>query len=127
MKLGEEKELKEPFPMKVCYSKKNSTTFTSKTQEVQKIVFLNKTLFTRSEMLGKTLQSEMVFHNYGVSICNKIEGTNICFTELFKRITPKVNGYFTFESEVKNKEKKMQNHQRLTLSQIFLSNYLYLV
>ena len=51
-------------------------------------------------MLGKTLTSEMVFHNYGVSISNKIEGTNISFTELFKRITPKINGYFMFESEV---------------------------
>ena len=53
-----------------------------------------------SEMLGKTLISEMAFHNYGVSICNKIDGTNISFTELFKRITPKINGYFIFESEV---------------------------
>ena len=51
-------------------------------------------------MLGKTLISEMAFHNYGVSICNKIDGTNISFTELFKRITPKINGYFIFESEV---------------------------
>ena len=51
-------------------------------------------------MLGKTLISEMVFHNYGVSICNKIDGTNVSFTELFKRITPKINGYFIFESEV---------------------------
>jgi len=82
VKLGEEKELTEPFPMKICYSKKNSNTFSS-----------------RTEMLGKTLISEMVFHNYGVSISNKIDGTNISFTELFKRITPKINGYFMFESE----------------------------
>jgi len=82
VKLGEEKELTEPFPMKVCYTKKNSNTFSS-----------------RTEMLGKVLTSELVFHNYGVSICNKIEGTNVCFTELFKRITPKISGYFIFESE----------------------------
>ena len=56
-------------------------------------------------MLGKVLTSELVFHNYGVSICNKIEGTNVCFSELFKRITPKINGYFTFESEVNFNEK----------------------
>ena len=55
-------------------------------------------------MLGKVLTSELVFHNYGVSICNKIEGTNVCFTELFKRITPKISGYFIFESEVHLKE-----------------------
>ena len=30
-KLGEEKELTEPFPMKVCYTKKNSNTFSSRT------------------------------------------------------------------------------------------------
>ena len=60
-------------------------------------------------MLGKVLTSELVFHNYGVSICNKIEGTNVCFTELFKRITPKISGYFIFESEVNFNDKSKIN------------------
>ena len=57
-------------------------------------------------MLGKTLNSELVFHNYGVSITNKIEGSNVTFTELFKRITPKISGYFMFESEVNPRERE---------------------
>ena len=100
-KLGEEKELTEPFPMKVCYTKKNSNTFSSRTY-VSDEQFIDITSHNSNirEMLGKVLTSELVFHNYGVSICNKIEGTNVCFTELFKRITPRISGYFIFESEV---------------------------
>ena len=56
-------------------------------------------MFTR-EMHGKVMMAEQVNHNYGMTTTTRIEGTDIVFKEVFKKITPKTSGYFTFESEV---------------------------
>ena len=46
------------------------------------------------------MMAEQVNHNYGMTTTTRIEGTDIVFKEVFKKITPKTSGYFTFESEV---------------------------
>ena len=51
-------------------------------------------------MHGKVMMAEQVNHNYGMTTTTRIEGTDIVFKEVFKKITPKTSGYFTFESEV---------------------------
>jgi len=83
IKLGEEKEVTVPFPMKTTMTRKNSNT-----------------MITRTEMHGKVMMAEQVNHNYGMTTTTRIEGTDIVFKEVFKKITPKTSGYFTFESEV---------------------------
>ena len=50
-------------------------------------------------MMGKTLISEQTFHNYGMTSVTTVEGSGVTFTEIFKRVTPKISGYFVFESE----------------------------
>ena len=44
------------------------------------------------------MESEHQFHNYGISITGTMEG--VCFSEEFKKITPKFSGFYKFESEV---------------------------
>ena len=52
------------------------------------------------EMNGKTVVSSMAYNNYGFVVNGKIQGTNLTFTEVFKRVTPKISGYYIFESQV---------------------------
>jgi len=82
VKLGETKELTEPIPMKITYTKNSDTSYTNKT-----------------EMNGKVMVSEQKFNNYGMISNTTVEGTNISFREIFKKVTPNMTGYFTFESE----------------------------
>ena len=49
-------------------------------------------------MGDKVMESELQFHNYGISIKGSMEG--VCFTEEFKKINPKFSGFYKFESEV---------------------------
>jgi len=80
IKLGERTEMKVPFEHAVTMTKKNENTFCQK-----------------SEMGDKVMESELQFHNYGISIKGSMEG--VCFTEEFKKITPKFSGFYKFESE----------------------------
>jgi len=82
LKLGEKKELTAPIPCSVILTKKSDN------------VYLN-----RSEMMGKTLITEQTYSNYGMDTVVTVEGTGVSFTEIFKRVTPKISGYYTFESE----------------------------
>ena len=45
--------------------------------------------------------SEQKWNNYGLMSTTTVEGTNIRFSEVFKRITPNISGYYVFESEVR--------------------------
>ena len=49
-------------------------------------------------MGDKVTESEYQFHNDGFSIKGSMEG--VCFSEEFKKITPKFSGFYKFESEV---------------------------
>ena len=51
-------------------------------------------------MNGRVILGEQVVHNFGMTINRNIEGTDICYSEVLKRVTPKLNGYYMFESEV---------------------------
>ena len=51
-------------------------------------------------MNGRVILGEQLVHNYGMTINRNIEGTDICYSEVLKRVTPKLNGYYMFESEV---------------------------
>ena len=51
-------------------------------------------------MMGKTMVSEQIYTNRGMTTVVSVEGTGVTFTEVFKRVTPKISGYYTFESEV---------------------------
>ena len=52
------------------------------------------------EMNGKTVVHNMTFNNYGMVVNGKILGTDLIFSEVFKRVTPEISGYYIFESEV---------------------------
>jgi len=82
IKLGEIAEFTKPFPYTIVITKKGSNT-----------------LVNKNEMMGKTLISEQTFHNYGMTSVTTVEGSGVTFTEIFKRVTPKISGYFVFESE----------------------------
>merc|ERR1712227_672483 len=82
IKLGEIAEFSKPFPYTIVITKKGSNT-----------------LVNKNEMMGKTLISEQTFHNYGMTSVTTVEGSGVTFTEIFKRVTPKISGYFVFESE----------------------------
>jgi len=82
MKIGETKEFTTPFPYKVCINKKSNNNYCQ-----------------RMEMNGKVLNTEQVYNNYGMSVLGSIEGTDITFKEYYKRITPRISGYYVFESE----------------------------
>ena len=51
-------------------------------------------------MNGKVLNTDQVYNNYGMTVIGSIEGTDIVFKEFYKRITPRISGYYVFESEV---------------------------
>ena len=51
-------------------------------------------------MNGKTVVSDMTYNNYGLVVHGKILGTDVTFSELFKRVTPQISGYYIYESEV---------------------------
>merc|ERR1712227_404574 len=82
IKLGEIAEFTKPFPYTIVITKKGGNT-----------------LVNKNEMMGKTLISEQTFHNYGMTSVTTVEGSGVTFTEIFKRVTPKISGYFVFESE----------------------------
>lgn len=52
------------------------------------------------EMNGKTLVYTNSFNNYGMVVNGKILGTDLTMSEVFKRVTPQISGYYIFESEV---------------------------
>jgi len=82
MKIGETKEFTTPFPYKICVNKNSNNNYVQ-----------------RMEMNGKVLNTEQVYNNYGMTVTGTIEGTNITFKEYYKRITPRISGYYVFESE----------------------------
>jgi len=82
MKIGETKEFTTPFPYTICINKKSSNTYSQ-----------------RMEMNGKVLNTDQVYNNYGMTVIGSIEGTDIVFKEFYKRITPRISGYYVFESE----------------------------
>ena len=51
-------------------------------------------------MGDKTMVSDSTVNNYGMTIRGTIEGTALSFREEFKRVSPKVTGFYVFESEV---------------------------
>ena len=42
----------------------------------------------------------MSVNNYGMCLRGTIEGTALSFTEQFKKVSPKVSGFYTLENEV---------------------------
>ena len=52
------------------------------------------------EMNGKTLVYNNSFNNYGMVVNGKILGTDLTISEVFRRVTPQISGYYIFESEV---------------------------
>merc|ERR1712002_354008 len=81
-KLGEKKDLTKPFPYSFTITKKNDFTLVSTT-----------------EMMGKTILAEQVYHNYGMTSKNSVKETGSTWTEIYKKVCPKTSGYFKFESE----------------------------
>jgi len=81
-KVGERTEMKEPFPHFFTITKKNDNTW-----------------INRAEMGGKVMVTESTVHNYGMSVCGTVEGTACAFKEEFKKVSPKISGYYVFESE----------------------------
>jgi len=82
MKVGETMKFTTPFPYTMTTTKNDANTF----------------MYTM-EMNGKTVVSSMAYNNYGFVVNGKIQGTNLTFTEVFKRVTPKISGYYIFESQ----------------------------
>lgn len=82
LKLGEVKEFTKPFPYSFTLTKKDENTFVN-----------------TMEMNGKTMVQNMSFNNYGLVINGKILGTEVTLTEVFKRVTPQISGYYIYESE----------------------------
>jgi len=80
--LGEKKDLTKPFPYSFTVTKKNDFT-----------------LVTSTEMMGKTIVAEQVYHNYGMTSTNTVKETGSTWTEIYKKVCPKTSGYFKFESE----------------------------
>ena len=60
-------------------------------------------------MMGKTMVSEQIYTNRGMTTVVSVEGTGVTFTEVFKRVTPKISGYYTFESEVRYGDRNSNN------------------
>ena len=60
-------------------------------------------------MNGKVLNTDQVYNNYGMTVVGSIEGTDIVFKEFYKRITPRISGYYVFESEVSDNQVSMNN------------------
>jgi len=81
-KLGEKKDLTKPFPYSFTITKKNDFTLVSTT-----------------EMMGKTIEAEQVYHNYGMTSKNTVKETGTTWTEIYKKVCPKTSGYFKYESE----------------------------
>jgi len=81
-KIGERVEVQKPWPMAFTVTKKSE-----------------KVLTTRTEMGGKVMVTESTMHNYGMSIRGTLEGTALSFREEFKKISPKVDGFYVFESD----------------------------
>lgn len=52
------------------------------------------------EINGKTLVYNNSFNNYGMVVNGKILGTDLTISEVFRRVTPQISGYYIFESEV---------------------------
>ena len=53
-----------------------------------------------SVMGNNTMVSESLANNYGMTIRATIEGTALSFTEVFRRVSPTVTGFYVFYSEV---------------------------
>eukprot|EP00090_Calanus_glacialis_P019700 TRINITY_DN3020_c0_g1_i1.p1 TRINITY_DN3020_c0_g1~~TRINITY_DN3020_c0_g1_i1.p1 ORF type:complete len:442 (+),score=134.66 TRINITY_DN3020_c0_g1_i1:166-1326(+) len=81
-KIGETTKVAKPWPMVATVTKTNETTWQN-----------------RVVMGDKTMVSDSTVNNYGMTICGTIEGTALSFREEFKRVSPKVTGFYVFESE----------------------------
>ena len=45
--------------------------------------------------------SESVANNYGMTVRGNIEGTALSFTQVYKRESPNVSGFYVFDTEVR--------------------------
>jgi len=81
-KIGERVEIEKPWPMVMTITKKSDNVWCN-----------------RSEMGGKVMVTESTVHNYGISIRGTLEGTALSYREEFKKVSPKVDGFYVFESD----------------------------
>lgn len=81
-KIGETTKIEKPWPMTITVNKSGENSMSSK-----------------MEMGGKTTISESVIHNYGMSIRGTVEGTALSYKEEFKKVDPKMSGFYVFECE----------------------------
>merc|ERR1711892_1165315 len=81
-KIGETTKVEKPWPLVQRVTKTNEHTWN-----------------TRTVMGNNTMVSESVANNYGMTIRATIEGTALSFTEVFRRVSPTVTGFYVFDSE----------------------------
>jgi len=81
-KIGETTKVEKPWPLVQTVTKTNEYTWN-----------------TRTVMGNNTMVSESVANNYGMTIRATIEGTALSFTEVFRRVSPTVTGFYVFDSE----------------------------
>lgn len=82
IKFGERTELQTPVHQFVTITKKSEN------------VWIN-----RVEMGGVVWVSDVVFHASGLTVTGTVEGHPGSFTEEFKKVSPKVTGFYQMESE----------------------------
>jgi len=81
-KIGETTKIEKPWPLVQTVTKTNAFTW-----------------IARTEMGNKTMVSESVANNYGMTVCGNIEGTALSFSQVYKRESPNVSGFYVFDSE----------------------------
>merc|ERR1712002_388743 len=80
-KLGETKTIEKPFPMSVTWTQKSENEYCQKTEMPN----------------GKVIDAVFCMNNYGMSVSSTIDGV-VCREE-FKKVSPKINGFYTMDTE----------------------------
>merc|ERR1711915_153282 len=81
-KLGETQKIEKPWPMTITITKSSDTTWKSV-----------------SVMGEHTMVSESTINNYGLTICGTLQGSALSFREEFRKVSPKISGFYKLESE----------------------------
>jgi len=82
VKPGERTEVTSPVKSFVTVTKKDENTW-----------------LNRTEMAGVVFISEVRYHSYGCTVNGSIEGQPGSYKEEFKKVSPKITGYYQLESE----------------------------
>merc|ERR1712156_323062 len=94
-KLGETQKIEKPWPMTITITKSSDITWKS-----------------------VSVMGEHTINNYGLTICGTLQGSALSFREEFRKVSPKISGFYKLESE-----KGMNDIMKLLLPQMDIADF----